>query len=71
MVIHCFYIPLKENPSTYGIKKDKIMEIFGNIEQLAQFNEQLLKNFEERLSSQLNDSTCIGDIFLNLVNHEF
>ena len=67
ILTHCFFIPLKSNPSQHGLKKNHPAEIFSNLEQLATFNAQLLNNFEERLSGEIDpNQTLIADIFINL-----
>jgi hypothetical protein len=48
------------------LSNEEITTVFSNLETIALFNQHLLNNLDDRIKN-LNNSTCVGDIFLELV----
>jgi hypothetical protein len=59
--------PLMRQCDTLGVSIDTIKSLFPtNLEPILQFNQELLKQLEERIQN-FTSNTTLGDVFLKLV----
>eukprot|EP01111_Echinosteliopsis_oligospora_P009380 TRINITY_DN2731_c1_g1_i2.p1 TRINITY_DN2731_c1_g1~~TRINITY_DN2731_c1_g1_i2.p1 ORF type:complete len:611 (-),score=114.69 TRINITY_DN2731_c1_g1_i2:15-1847(-) len=61
-MITLYYLPLKDDPKKYGLTKEDLVAIFGNIETVLNLHQELSKKLEDKLS-QWSNSQTIGDVF--------
>ena|SRR3990167_2968144 len=70
-----FYLPLVESyksrkseiDTTYILHENDIKTIFTNFDMIRSVNTEIFNQLKNRLQ-EYNDTTCIGDIFLLMVN---